>query len=182
MKKALFALFLLACVCGAFFAVKNHLDYKKYDFSMQSVDGKKTLADFRGEKLIIYFGYTFCPDVCPTTLTLLNEILEKNSLLNEYKLIFITLDPQRDTPKNSDEFAKYFVKNSVALVPSQDELLRVTKNYGVSYAKIDLKDSFMKYSIGHSGVLYVFDENGRLLAEISNPLREEITQTLLKFR
>ena len=150
MKKALFALFLLACVCGAFFAVKNHLDYKKYDFSMQSVDGEKTLADFRGEKLIIYFGYTFCPDVCPTTLTLLNEILEKNSLLNEYKLIFITLDPQRDTPKNSDEFAKYFVKNSVALVPSQDELLRVTKNYGVSYAKIDLKDSFMKYSIGHS--------------------------------
>ena len=70
----------------------------------------------------------------------------------------------------------------VMLVPSQDELLRVTKNYGVSYAKIDLKDSFMKYSIGHSGVLYVFDENGRLLAEISNPLREEITQTLLKFR
>ena len=67
-------------------------------------------------------------------------------------------------------------------MPSQDELLRVTKNYGVSYAKIDLKDSFMKYSIGHSGVLYVFDENGRLLAEISNPLREEITQTLLKFR
>lgn len=161
---------------------KCYLDYKKYDFSMQSLEGEKTLASFRGQKIIVYFGYTFCPDVCPTTLTLLNDVLVQTGLENEYKLVFVTLDPERDHPKESDEFAKYFVANSIALVPSLEELSRVTQNYGVKYAKIELKDSFMKYSIGHSGVLYVFDERGRMRAEISNPLREEIINTLVKFK
>jgi len=182
MKKFLLIFLAILLCAGGFWAGKSYLDYKKFDFSMQSMAGNANLATFRGENLIIYFGYTFCPDVCPTTLALLNDILKKNNLEADYKVLFISLDPERDEIKATDEYVKYFIPNSAALIPTLDELERVTKNYGVKFEKIEQKDSKMGYSVGHSGVLYVFDKRGKFRAEISNPLRKEIEKVLLKNR
>jgi len=102
-------------------------------------------------------------------------------VLNELKrddivVIFVTLDPERDKPKNVDEYAKYFYPNSYGVVVN--DLPGVAKNYGVKYQKVLLEKSAMEYSVAHSSSLYVLDKNGKFVTEISNLTPQNIKKTL----
>ncbi len=171
---AILLLFIAFC-----FVLKNN----PYDFSLRSELAERTsLENFKGKRLIVYFGYTFCPDLCPTTLALLSKILNEIKSDKAY-LLFISLDPQRDKDlKKTNEWLRYFYPNATSLIAkNEEELRKITRNYGVIYEKIDLKDSFMGYSIAHSNEIYLIDEQGKFQKKISDLNPEELFKELKAF-
>ncbi|EET80152.1 cytochrome oxidase biogenesis protein, Sco1/SenC/PrrC family [Campylobacter showae] len=188
MKKLLIVLILILTVLGvgylAFYSNKYAPNgqsanvaegLKNYDFTGKGTNGAVSLKSFEGKNKIIYFGYTSCPDVCPATLGILSGVLNELKR-DDIVVIFVTLDPERDEPKNVDEYAKYFYPNSYGIV--LDNLPNVAKSYGVKYQKVLLEKSVMEYSVAHSSSLYVLDKNDKFVAEISNLTAQNIKKTL----
>jgi cytochrome oxidase Cu insertion factor (SCO1/SenC/PrrC family) len=123
-------------------------------------------ADFRGRYMLIYFGYSFCPDVCPTTLSVIAQALDK--LGNDGKRIvpvFITIDPERDTPKVLTDYMKAFGANFVGLTGSAAEIKEVEKKYRVYAVKkpVDPNNPKRGYGMDHSSVLYLMGPDGKLV-------------------
>ena len=188
MKKLLIVLVLILTVLGAGYLAFYSNKYapngqsanvaeglKNYDLTGKGTNGAVSLKSFEGKNKIIYFGYTSCPDVCPATLGILSSVLNELKR-DDIVVIFVTLDPERDEPKNVDEYAKYFYPNSYGIV--LDDLPKVAKSYGVKYQKVLLEKSVMEYSVAHSSSLYVLDKNGKFVAEISNLTAQNIKKTL----
>ena len=188
MKKLIIVLILILTVLGvgylAFYSNKYAPNgqsanvaegLKNYDFTGKGTNGAVSLKSFEGKNKIIYFGYTTCPDVCPATLGILSGVLNEIKR-DDIVVIFVTLDPERDEPKNVDEYAKYFYPNSYGIV--LDDLPKVAKSYGVKYQKVLLEKSVMGYSVAHSSSLYVLDKNDKFVAEISNLTAQNIKKTL----
>jgi len=187
MKKILF--FITATVLAVITIVvaKPYLDeYKekqKYEFALDTIDGPIKLSDFKGKAVAIFFGYTYCPDVCPTALSLMGESLKKlnKKELNDFKGIFISVDPDRDSLKNLKEYSEYFHPNFIGATSNEENILEVTKNYGTYFKKEYLPNSKMGYSVSHTSYIYIFDKQGNLstrLEHYSTP--SEITAALKK--
>jgi protein SCO1/2 len=133
-------------------------------FTLQSEKGPVSLSDFRGKVVPVYFGYTRCPDVCITSLNKMRAALK---LLTEKERaqvqpIFISVDPERDTPKVVGEYARYFDPSIIGLTGSQDAIADVAKRYMVIYQKVPLENSAMGYSIDHSSIIYVIGRDGKV--------------------
>lgn len=173
MKKILYSIIAIIVFSGVFLLVNHELKLHKYDFEGESIDGNVTMENFNGKYKIVYFGYVFCPDVCPTTLNMVSSVLSEIKA-KDVEIIFITLDVKRDDIKSCDEFAKYFYKNSVCVRLEQEELDKVVKNYGTKYKIIDLNDSVMGYSVAHSSFIYLFDKKGRMIKDVSNLTYENV--------
>ena len=124
---------------------------------------QRTLADFKGKVVVVFFGYTQCPDFCPTTLSewlqVKKALADKGDLL---QAVFITLDPERDTPDLLKAYMANFDPSFLALIPKPQDLPELAKNFKVYYKKIPLSDRADTYSMDHSAGTYVFDTSGRL--------------------
>ncbi len=151
---------------------------KNYDFRAQSIDGEAKMSSFDGEYKIAYFGYTFCPDVCPTTLGLVSQIISDLGANDRIRVLFFTLDPDRDDVKNCDEYAKYFYERSTCLWMQKSDLDSVVEGFGAKYKKIDLDGSAMQYSVAHSSAIYLFSKNGEFFKEVSNLTYEEVSSAI----
>lgn len=151
----------------------------KYDFNLVGVDKNYSLKDFKGENLLIYFGYTLCADVCPTSMAIAANAIDELKR-NDIKILFITLDPKRDNAKDTTEYIQYFYKNSLGLVPSEEELKRLSKNYGVKYQYI-YQDSAAEYTVAHSSSFYIIDKNGNFKGEISNLTNANVKKKINEF-
>ena len=172
MKRVLaVVVFLLIVAVG----ITLFVDKNDYDFTAKSANGDVTLKSFDGKNKIVYFGYGTCPDICPATLSLLSMALNELKT-DEVTVLFITLDPERDTPQMLDEYAKYFYPNSHGLVVS--DLQKVTKNYGAKYQKVKLEKSAMDYSVAHSSSIYLLDKKGKFVSEVSNLTIENIKEAI----
>lgn len=180
MKRLIYGVLLLILAFGAYFLVDNKLKIAKYNFDANSTIGKVNITSFKDEYKILYFGYTFCPDICPSTLTILSSVIDEMGLNDKIKILFVTLDLQRDSEKECDEFAKYFYANSVCLKMQDSELKKVTKNYNAKYELVNLQDSAMDYSVAHSSSVYLFERNGQFYKEISNLTKDEIKKEILE--
>jgi len=137
-------------------------------FTLQNSDGR-TVTDqaFRGKYMLVYFGYTFCPDVCPTTLTHVADALDK--LGPQAKLltpIFITVDPQRDTPAVMKQYTAAFTPQLVGLTGTPEQIAKVAKEYHVYYAIHRTGPGPDDYSVDHSSVLYLMDPKGNFVAPV----------------
>jgi protein SCO1/2 len=137
-------------------------DYGK-DFALADHAGKtRTLADFRGKVVVMFFGYTRCPDVCPTTLAELKAVREQ---LGEdgrrLQVLFVTVDPERDTPKLLADYVPAFDPGFLGLYGDSAAIAKVAKDFRVFYQKAPGKtpDS---YTVDHTAGSYVFDPQGRL--------------------
>jgi protein SCO1/2 len=124
-------------------------------------------ADFRGRYVLLYFGYSFCPDVCPTTLSVMAQALDK--LGGDGKRIvpvFITIDPQRDTPKVLGEYMKAFGPQFVGLTGSTAQIAAVEKEYRVYAVKkpIDPANPKRGYGMDHSSVIYLLGPDGKMIS------------------
>ena len=133
------------------------------EFSLNDPAGKtRTLADFRGKAVVVFFGYTQCPDVCPTTLSALAETVK---LLgpdgDRVQVVFITVDPERDTPALLAEYVPAFDKRFVGLWGDAQATERVAKEFKVIYQK-QPGTSPATYTMDHSAGLFLFDPQGRL--------------------
>ncbi|MEJ8855712.1 SCO family protein [Variovorax robiniae] len=137
-------------------------DYAK-DFKLTDADGKeRTLADFKGKVVVLFFGYAQCPDVCPTTMTEMSQVkqqLGKDG--DKLQVVFITVDPARDTPAVMKAYMGAFDPGFVALIPTPEQLAAVTKDFKVYYKKVEGKTP-TSYSMDHSAASYVYDTQGRL--------------------
>ena len=137
-------------------------DYAK-GFTLADYNGKtRSLADFAGQVVVVFFGFTQCPDVCPTALAELAEVkrlLGKNG--SKMQGIFITLDPERDTPEVLKAYVANFDPGFLALRPTMEQLPEVAKSYKIFYKKVDGKTP-SSYSLDHSTGTYVYDPKGNL--------------------
>lgn len=131
----------------------------------------KAVSDktFRGKIELIYFGFTHCPDACPTTLTLIGAALKKLPPADAKKIqpIFITLDPERDTPTVMGEYVNYFVPGMEGLTGSTKAIADVARAFRVSYQKVKDPNSDQPYTIDHSSIIYVMDGKGRFIKNFS---------------
>jgi protein SCO1 len=124
-------------------------------------DGKEvTQADYRGKIVLLYFGYTYCPDVCPTTLTNVASILEKlGPEAKQVQMLFVTVDPNRDTLSALKEYVKNFAPEIDGLRGTPDQLAALARRYRVVYSvRPETKDH--PYEVTHSSAIYVFDATG----------------------
>lgn len=126
-----------------------------------------TDADYRGRYMLIYFGYSFCPDVCPTTLAVMAQALDKlGGDARRVTPVFITIDPERDTPQVLADYMKAFGPSFVGLTGSVEAIKDVEKKYRVYAVKKPLDPAKPKagYGMDHSSVLYLMGPNGRLIS------------------
>ena len=137
-------------------------DYAR-DFSLPDQTGQvRTLKDFRGRVVAVFFGFTQCPDVCPTTLTEMGRVKQLlGSDGDKLQVIFITVDPQRDTPQVLQAYMRNFDPQHLALVPTEQQLSEIAKEFKIYYKKIEGKTP-SAYVMEHSAVTYVFDSRGRV--------------------
>ena len=137
-------------------------DYAK-DFALPDQNGQtRTLKDFAGKVVVVFFGFTQCPDVCPTTMAELAQI--KQSLGadgNKLQAIFITVDPERDTPELLKAYMGNFDPSFLALRPAIDKLPEVAKTFKIYYKKVE-GTTIGSYSMDHSGGSYVYDTKGQI--------------------
>lgn len=133
------------------------------DFTLQGIDGDVSLHDFKGKVTLVFFGYTYCPDICPTSLTRIGEAFKQLSEeeLAQTKGIFISVDPKRDTPEKLKAYTEYFHPNIIGLTGKKEQLEQVSRNYGASY-KISRKDSDTAYLIDHTALIFVLDTDGKI--------------------
>ena len=92
MKRLIYAILLIILAFGAYNLVDNRLKISKYNFDANSTLGNVNITSFKDEYKILYFGYTFCPDICPSTLTILSSVIDEMKLNNDIKILFVTLD------------------------------------------------------------------------------------------
>jgi protein SCO1/2 len=156
-------------------------------FCLEDPMGKKwTESDFPGRYLVVYFGYTFCPDICPMALHNLTDALEILSSTGHGKVVdhlqplFITLDPERDTPKSLGEFTSQFHPSLKGLTGSRAEIEEVAKAYRVYSSKFIPDPSKSDYLLDHSSILYVMDPKGAYVGHFNHQTSaEDMAQKLL---
>ena len=141
------------------------------DFQLIDHNGQpRTLADFRGKVLVVFFGFTHCPDVCPTTLATFAQVeraLGSGADRPPVALAFVSVDPERDTPAVVGEYARYFSPAIVALTGESAALSRFTRELGIVYMKSPLQDG--DYTIDHSAAIVLIDPQGRLRGQFQAP-------------
>lgn len=138
------------------------------DVSLTDQDGKPfSLDQIKGRWSLFFFGYTHCPDVCPTTLANMNQ-LAKTPGNSEMNYVFVTLDPQRDTPEKLKEHVLYFNPDFIALGGDQENINRLAEAVGVIYEIEDDKGSD-NYTVNHYAAILMMDPQGRLRAHILPP-------------
>ena len=120
------------------------------------------LIDFRGQVVMIYFGYTFCPDVCPATMTELNDAMEiLGSKADDVQVIMITLDPERDTVAQLETYLSHFNPDFIGLTGTEEELLTVTAPLGIFYERHE-GSAQTGYLVDHTATVAVLDKRGYL--------------------
>ncbi|MFM0231549.1 SCO family protein [Paraburkholderia sediminicola] len=134
-------------------------------FSLPDTSGKvRTMADYKGKVVVLFFGYTHCPDVCPTTMAELSQALQQLGPedAKRVQVLFVTVDPDRDTPALLAQYVPAFNSTFVGLRPAdQAQLTRITKDFRVYYAKVPGKTAD-SYTMDHTAASYVFDPDGKL--------------------
>ncbi len=130
-------------------------------FALTSQDGREvTSTDFPGKILVVFFGYTFCPDVCPLTLSNLSKaVAQMGAHSDRVQVLFISVDPERDTPPRLAGYLRAFDPRFVGLTGTEAKIRDVANSFGVYYAKHGTGD---QYTIDHTARTYVIDRNGMI--------------------
>jgi protein SCO1/2 len=134
-------------------------------FTLQSVNGPVSLDSFRGKYVLLYFGYTSCPDICPITLATLTQALAKlgNKKAADFQVIFVSVDYKRDTPDVSNAFVKKFNTSFIGLSGTEDQINQVTKEYGIYYKLNPPDPATGYYSVDHTALVMVLDSKDELV-------------------
>ena len=151
------------------------------DFILHSFKEKNVSLDhFRGKVVLLYFGYTSCPDICPTSLASISEALMKlpKEQLKNVQVIFVSVDPDRDSKEKLSNYTRYFNKKIIGVTGTRVEIDKVASQYGVEYKKVK-SNSAMGYLIDHSASIYVINPRGKLVKMLPHGISpEKIYQTI----
>lgn len=134
------------------------------DFILESPTGPLSLASLHGQVVVIYFGYTWCPDVCPTNLAFIASALKtlKPQELERVEVLFISVDPERDDTQRLIQYTGYFHPKIRGLTGRPEQIAEVARHYGAAYLRNEVSGSAMGYTVDHSSSVYLVDPQGRL--------------------
>lgn len=150
------------------------------EFQLTNQDGQPvTAADYRHDIVLLYFGYTDCPDECPTTLTTLaNALHTLGPQASQVRVLFVSVDPRRDTTEVLKRYVSNFGPEFVGLRPDQDELTALSKRYRVAY-HYEKPDKDGNYEVDHSSAIFIFDRDGRArLLGLSDNTAQQVASDL----
>jgi protein SCO1/2 len=154
------------------------------EFQGESIDGDVSLSDFKGKLVLLYFGYTSCPDICPTSLTTMKFALNEldDDQLAQIQPIFYSVDPERDSLQQLQIYSQFFSPLILGMTGSRQQIDNAIKQYGAYYRMVDQPDSAMGYTVDHSSKIYLIDQQGEFLGTVShnnpNQLVEKIHSIL----
>lgn len=139
-------------------------------FSLVDHTGRRvTDQDFRGQYMLVYFGFTYCPDVCPSGLQVIAAALEKlGAKADRITPVFITVDPERDTPAQLAEYVKSFHPRLVGLTGTKAEIDATAKAYRVYYKKVEDEKSTAGFTFDHTSIIYLMDPSGTYVTHFSH--------------
>jgi len=134
--------------------------------AQKAADGKDFALDkYRGKVVVLEFGYASCADVCPVSLALLKQARERlGPLGGKLQVVFVTVDPQRDTAPKLRAYLEQFDKSFIGLTGTEEQMAAIRKAYGISATKKMVEGSKTEYTMGHSSYLYFIDPQGKLRA------------------
>ena len=132
------------------------------NFKLTDHNGKKvTLADYKGKVVTVFFGFTQCPDVCPTTLFEMSEVLKLIPNTKKVSALFVTVDPERDTPDKLKDYLSSFDPRISGLSGTREEIDATLKSYRVYAKKVPQENG--EYTMDHSAIIYLMDKQGRFV-------------------
>lgn len=140
-------------------------------FELTDHNGRRvTDKDFRGRLMLVYFGFTYCPDICPAGLQVVTAALEKlGTDTNRVVPMFITVDPERDTPEQMKQYVSSFHKTFVGLTGSKEDIAKAAKAYRVYYRKVQ-DESLSDYTMDHTSFLYLMDAGGQFITHFPHSI------------
>ena len=152
------------------------------DFTLSAISGPVALSDFKGKAVLVFFGYTHCPDVCPTDLARIGQVLNALTPAESTRVrgLFISIDPERDTPQRIADYTRFFHPSIIGLTGTPDDLHRVAKQYLVLYQKAEIGESQAGYLMDHSTKTYLVGRDGYLAKVLGHEL--EASQILAAVR
>lgn len=153
---------------------------------LPSTQGDFSLTQLEDDQLaVLFFGYTYCPDVCPMSLSVMRQVMQ--GLDDEQRRrvvpVLVSVDPERDTLERLSEYVSYFGDDIIGATGSQAQLEELTGRYGVVWRRVETPDSAMEYTIDHSSSLYLVDRHGTILQRVlysptPHPLRAALESEL----
>ena len=154
------------------------------DFTLESNSGPVSLHDFRGKLVMLYFGYTYCPDICPTNLGNLSVAWRQlpEWARDTVQILFISVDPERDSPARLKTYVDFFNAGIIGLTGDPKTLKEIAHRYGVVYQKVPMRDSAVGYLVDHSAFTYVIGPDGQLLTQLPHGTPpQQFRQSMLQF-
>jgi protein SCO1/2 len=148
-------------------------------FTLVDQNGRTvTNETLKGKPTLIYFGYTFCPDVCPTSLLLMETAIDKlgPDAAKKVNLVFITIDPERDTQKLIKDYVSNFGPTFIGLTGTPEQVAAAARAYRVYFQKVPGKDG-APYLMDHSSIVYLLDRNGRFVTHFTHEAKAEAIAT-----
>lgn len=144
------------------------------DFTLQSADGPVSLKDYRGKVVLLNFGYTFCPDICPTSLAAIAAGIKllSSEEAGRVAAIFVSVDPERDTPAHLKEYVAFFHPALVGVSGSPEAVAAVARQYGAFYARHSTGQAG-GYVVDHTADTYVIGPDGRLVGRLPHAAAPE---------
>lgn len=131
-------------------------------------------TNLKGHFSLIYFGFTHCPDICPTSLLNITHALEQlGAQGDDIMPVFVTLDPERDTQQVLHEYISHFHPRMVGLTGTAEQTKQIADAYKVYYSKTSLENSALSYTINHTGYIYLMDKNGEYLAHFAHDISDQ---------
>jgi len=151
------------------------------DFILYQGDKPVSLSDFRGQLVVIYFGFASCPDVCPTTLAIIASALKQLTLkeLESVQPIFISIDPERDRGENLEAYATYFHPGFIGITGTPDEVQKVINQYGGFFIKVE-SDSAMGYQVEHTSKTYIISKDGQYVSILPHDMTSDLALTAIR--
>jgi len=139
------------------------------DFTLYKGDVEIHLSDYKNKLVLIYFGYTSCPDICPTSLAFMREALKKltEDELSKVQVLFVSVDPERDTAEKLRDYTAYFHPKILGITGTKADIDKVIKQYGASYKKV-ASHSAMGYTVDHTASFYMLTSQGQLIGLIAH--------------
>lgn len=152
------------------------------DFTLNSAAGSVSLSDFKGKAVVLYFGYTQCPDICPLSLAILGQAINRLPASQQQNIqgLFISVDPERDTLQHLQQYSAFFSERITGVTGDKATLDQIVKMYGAFYRFTDLPDSAMKYAVDHSASLYLIDREGNFIESVPHNIGIDTLTTRLK--
>jgi protein SCO1/2 len=165
-KLLLMSLTVFTLTAGGLYYFATHYGIHKPqggDFTLHSVGKDVSLHDFKGKGVILYFGYTSCPDVCPVSMSKLAKVIKKLSPEEQSKLqvVFVSVDTRGDTPEKAQSYASFFMPGAVGLTGSKAEVDAVVQKYGTAYSIEDMPKSALGYSVEHPTSFFLVNRKGK---------------------